>query len=102
MRVSDMFHHQPQKPLDRAVFNINRTMKFLKYHDKYPAIDLSYFQYYLVDSIIFLLFLFTLSLIGLLLTTAYTLKTIWIAIKFGVYRLVLLLREIPSDIKKTE
>ena len=81
MYLSAMFHEQPQKPLERAIFAINRAIKFPNQISK--SLELNLFQYHMVDVIVVLLSLFSTLILGLFFTAKYIVKNI--CVKLAVY-----------------
>ena len=77
-----MFHEQPQKPIDRAVFAINRAIKFPNQIGRSMGLELNLLQYHMVDVIAVLLLLFSSLIVGLIFATKQILKKI--CVKYAV------------------
>lgn len=73
-----MFHYQPLKPMDRAIFAINRTIKFINQNDKIRGVELRNFEYYMVDAMTLLFLIIVL----LVITAVYILKAMWLTVSF--------------------
>ena len=81
--------------MERAIFAINRTIKFMKQTDKIRAMELSTMEYYMINSVIFLFLLFSLLLFGLAFTVVHFFKTIWFTAKLGLNRIFAV--QLPSQ-----
>ena len=77
-----MFHEQPQKPIDRAVFAINRAIKFPNHISRSMGLELNLLQYHMVDVIAVLLLLFSCLIVGFIFVAKQILKKI--CVKFAI------------------
>ncbi len=53
--ASEMFHGQPQKPMDTAVYWVEHVLKYGGDHLKSHAFDMPWYQYLMLDVIVVLL-----------------------------------------------
>ncbi|XP_046979442.1 UDP-glucosyltransferase 2-like isoform X1 [Schistocerca americana] len=77
-KYSRLFHDRPQKPLDTAVYWTEYVLRHKgAYHMRSGALDLTWYQYFLLDVIFFLLVCILSALLVMTITIKYVVKYIF-------------------------
>ncbi|XP_049767203.1 UDP-glycosyltransferase UGT5-like [Schistocerca cancellata] len=77
-KYSKLFHDRPQKPLDTAVYWTEYVLRHKgAYHMRSGALDLTWYQYFLLDVIFFLLVCILSALLVMTITIKYVVKYIF-------------------------